>query len=158
MASSLQLPSFASGPASDAFVPPPVLAHAPSPPLDQSLLMDCRCGIQHESPDDCVELVIYSLFSGATNPSTQLRSPIPRDPDVAELLLQSVSKPNHLSNAIYNIMRQYRSKDVATTAAVFFLFYRMFRVCIQRSVPESKPTDKICASIVAYAPQRRISS
>lgn len=123
-------------------------------------MMDCRCGIQHETPDSCVEVSIYSLSSGSNNVASHVKHPIPRNPEVAELVMRSVSSSNHLSSAIFNIMRHYQSKDLATTAALFFLYYRLFRVCDSdngRINPRQQYTDKTAASLVAYASNPRVS-
>lgn len=106
--------------------PQPCETETPASPTQ----VDCRCGIEHAAPIECLEQGAASLLykthlSIAQNPSS---TPwIPQSPTLAQMMFQSPPS-NPIAELLTNTLKLFVTHDSVTFFGIYFLAYRLFRV------------------------------
>lgn len=91
----------------------------------------CLCPRQHEDGADCLERKIFDILFDAhmaMAANAQLAQTYPRSPSVANLLFIDL-ETNPIIQAVGGMLRKHSPITLADTMAVFFIMYRLLRVC-----------------------------
>lgn len=100
----------------------------------------CFCGTVHRTPTDCLE---YNVFHTILNAhmaiavDTRAARRYPRSPSLANLLLIDVDT-NPIVRAIGRMMKCISPMQLADTTAVYFIMYRLLRVCFDNHSPHNR--------------------
>lgn len=93
--------------------------------------LECRCGLVHESSEQCTDQIFFQLVFQSGAPAV-----LPKNPSIRRILRQDAHNDkqaaspvlNELANGLEKVLLQYQFYDLATMLGIFFLAYRFGRV------------------------------
>lgn len=110
--------------------PLPRISASPSSPR----AVECRCGIEHTNPDECLEHGSSSILYAAhlaisQNPKSATW--IPRNPSLANMLFLA-PHDNAVTTLLTTTLKQFTLQNTETLFGLYFLVYRLLRVSPRR--------------------------
>lgn len=97
------------------------------------ILVECRCGIDHKLPSECLEystfLIILRAHESLSRSIHNPPPPLPRNPSMLSLFRHSCSN-NPIVHILGSIFNQIHPVNVYTLFAIYLSMYRYLRVSI----------------------------
>ena len=105
----------------------------PAQNCQRELLVDCRCGVVHRSPSDCLEYTTFRILLEAHealadhDSTSSYSSRLPRTPELTHLF-RPPSSEDPVSRVLASFMKQIKGSDTCTVLALYLIIYRFLRV------------------------------